>query len=93
LGKVNGNNILFYKEKNYIPKDIDLRQDIAKMFHDHETAGHPGELKHLTQYAKITGGQDFEHSSRIMFRDVAFANNSKSIDIHPNLVSIQQKAH
>ena len=37
--------ILFYKGKNYIPKDQDLQQDILKMFHNHETAGHPGELE------------------------------------------------
>ena len=41
----NGKKILFYKGKNYIPKDIDLRRDIVKTFHDHETAGHPGELE------------------------------------------------
>ena len=35
-------NILFFKGKNYIPKDETLRWDIARMFHDHETAGHPG---------------------------------------------------
>ena len=39
------NNILFYKGKNYIPNDLELRQDIVKMFHDHEMAGHPGELE------------------------------------------------
>ena len=38
-------NILFYKDKNYIPDDLDLRQGIVKMFHDHETAGHLGELE------------------------------------------------
>jgi hypothetical protein len=38
-------NILFYKNKNYIPKDIDLRRDIARMFHDHETTCHPKELE------------------------------------------------
>ena len=38
-------NILFYKDKNYIPDDLDLWRDIVKMFHDHETAGHPGELE------------------------------------------------
>jgi Integrase zinc binding domain len=36
---------IFYKGKNYIPKDQELWQDIVKMYHDHETAGHPGELK------------------------------------------------
>ena len=40
----NGRNILFYKGKNYIPRNVDLRRDIVKSFHDHETAGHPGEI-------------------------------------------------
>ena len=38
-------NVLFYKGKNYIPKDNKLRRDILKMFHDHETARHPRELE------------------------------------------------
>lgn len=37
--------ILFFKGKNYIPQDAELRRDITKMFHDHETAGHPGEIE------------------------------------------------
>ena len=45
LEKHNGENMMFYKGKNYIPNDLGLRQDIVKMFHDHETAGHPGELE------------------------------------------------
>ena len=44
LESTNGRNILFYKGKNYIPRNIDLRRDIVKSFHDHETAGHPGEI-------------------------------------------------
>jgi transposase InsO family protein len=40
----NGRNILFYKGKNYIPRNMELRQEIIRNFHDHETAGHPGEL-------------------------------------------------
>ena len=43
--EIDGKMTLFYKEKNYIPKDQELRRDIVKMFHDHETAGHPGELE------------------------------------------------
>ena len=42
LEKHNGQNIMFYKGKNYIPNDMELRWDILKMFHDHEMAGHPG---------------------------------------------------
>ena len=45
LEKHNDKNVLFYKNKNYIPNDLDLRRDVTKMFHDHETAGHPGELE------------------------------------------------
>jgi hypothetical protein len=39
-----GRKILFYNGKNYIPQNMELRRDIVKLFHDHETAGHPGEL-------------------------------------------------
>ena len=39
-----GRKILFFKGKNYIPRNMELRRDIVKLFHDHETAGHPGEL-------------------------------------------------
>jgi hypothetical protein len=42
---IDGNLTVFYKGKNYIPKDQELRRDIVRMFHDHETAGHPGELE------------------------------------------------
>ena len=45
LEQHDGKNILFYKDKNYIPNDLELRRDILKMFHDHEMAGHPGELE------------------------------------------------
>ena len=40
-----GRNIVFFKGKNYIPRDDNLWRDIARLFHDHETAGHPGELE------------------------------------------------
>ena len=36
---------MFFKGKNYIPHDDDLRRDITRLFHDHEMAGHPGELE------------------------------------------------
>jgi hypothetical protein len=37
--------VLFFKGRNYIPKDDNLRWDILQMYHNHETAGHPAELK------------------------------------------------
>jgi len=45
LEKYGDRNILFYREKDYIPWDDILLKDILKDFHDHETAGHPGELQ------------------------------------------------
>ena len=44
MDNTNGRNILFYKGKNYIPRNAELRQEIVHSFHDHKTAGHPGEL-------------------------------------------------
>ena len=43
--KFNNKNILFFKGKNYIPRNDKLRRQIVELFHDHETAGHPGELE------------------------------------------------
>jgi hypothetical protein len=40
-----GSNILFFKGKNYVPQNADLRRDLVKTYHDHLTAGHPGELQ------------------------------------------------
>jgi hypothetical protein len=37
--------VLFFKGQNYILKDDNLRRDILWMYHDHEMAGHPGELE------------------------------------------------
>src|SRR6202044_1511808 len=54
--------VLFYKGKNYIPKDDDLRRDIVKKYHDLETAGHPGELETYNSVNNSTGGPDLEVS-------------------------------
>ena len=45
IEEVNGQKTIFYKGKNYIPNDQELQQDIFKMFQDHKTAGHHGELE------------------------------------------------
>ena len=44
IQKSNGRNILFYKGRNYIPWNTELQRELVKLFHDHETAGHPGEI-------------------------------------------------
>ena len=45
MEEFDGKTILFYRGRNYIPQDENLSRDIVKMFHDHETAGHPGEVE------------------------------------------------
>jgi hypothetical protein len=40
-----GENILFYKGKNYVPIDAELHKEIVWRYHNHPTAGHPGELQ------------------------------------------------
>jgi hypothetical protein len=59
IEEIDERKTIFFKEKNYILKDLELRRDIVKMYHDHETAGHPGELE---TYNRITGGQDYGRS-------------------------------
>jgi Integrase zinc binding domain len=40
-----GKNVLFYKRKNYVPINAELRREIVQRYHDYPTAGHPGELQ------------------------------------------------
>ena len=45
IEKFENRDIIFFKGKNYILRDDNLRRDITQLFHDHETAGHPRELE------------------------------------------------
>jgi Integrase zinc binding domain len=45
IKEIDGRKMIFFKGKNYIPKDLELRRDIIKMYHNHKMAGHPGELE------------------------------------------------
>jgi hypothetical protein len=43
-----GENVLFYKRKNYVPIDAELQREIVQRYHDHPdhpTTEHPGELQ------------------------------------------------
>ena len=53
LELIEGRNTLFYKGQNYVPDNLNLRRDIVKMLHDHETAGHPGEAETLVSVEKL----------------------------------------
>ena len=53
-----GKHALFYKNKNYIPPDDELRRDIAAMFHDHEKQQDIlVNSKHTMPSDNTTGGQ------------------------------------
>jgi Integrase zinc binding domain len=45
VDKFEGENILFYKEKNYVPIYAELCREIVQRYHNHPTVGHPGELQ------------------------------------------------
>ena len=66
LEKLDEGNVLFFKGRNYVPKDDELRRDILRMFHDHETAGHPGELETYTPWRNIIGGLAYDRLSKFM---------------------------
>ena len=56
LETVDDKKVLFYKGKNYIPKDGSLQQNLMRSYHDLETAGHLGNWKPITRSRNITGG-------------------------------------
>ena len=82
--KFRDKNVLFFKGKNYIPKDETLQQDIAKMFHDHETAGHPGELEMYNAIRQHYWWPGLCTFVRTMYRDVVHASSSKLTDTLQN---------
>jgi hypothetical protein len=45
IEEVDDQKTIFYKGEQYVPKDQELGRDILKLFHDHKTAEHPGELE------------------------------------------------
>src|SRR5271168_3864925 len=45
IEEFDGHHVLFFKGKNYVPRNDVVRQEIVKTYHDHPTAGHPGELQ------------------------------------------------
>jgi Integrase zinc binding domain/RNase H-like domain found in reverse transcriptase len=45
IEEIDGRKTIFFKGKNYIPKNLELQRDIVKMYHNHETAGHSGDLE------------------------------------------------
>lgn len=47
-----GHHVLFYKDRIYIPDNLELKRSIVKKFHDAPTAGHPGIIQTFNDCAK-----------------------------------------
>ena len=41
--------VIFYQNKNYVLRDLDLRQEIVQKYHEPPMAGHSGSLKTLNK--------------------------------------------
>ena len=37
-------DLLFYKDKCYVPDNLEVRQKITQLYHNTKTTGHPGQL-------------------------------------------------
>ena len=61
LEEVNGQNVLFYKGKNYIPRDTELQRDIVRKFHVQKLQGTQEKLQLTMLCDNTTGGLDLEH--------------------------------
>jgi hypothetical protein len=61
IKEIDGRKTIFFKGKNYIPKDMELRWDIVKMYHDHETQDTQVSWKLIKELGRTTGGQDYGH--------------------------------
>ena len=81
IEEIDGRRIIFYKGKNYVPKDQELRWDIVKMFMTTKQQDTLENLKLTIHYDNITGGQECAPSSKTTYRDVAYANSLKSTDL------------
>ena len=49
---IDGSPILLYNGRNYVPTNSNLRQRLLQQYHDHVTAGHPGELETYNSLAR-----------------------------------------
>jgi hypothetical protein len=79
-----GENILFYKGKNYVPIDAELCRKLSEDTTIILQRDILENFKHIMWSRNITGGQDFESLSRTMSKDVEHVNNSKLTEIHQN---------
>jgi RNase H-like domain found in reverse transcriptase/Integrase zinc binding domain len=77
IEEIDGWKTIFFKGKNYIPKDLELQRDIVKMYHNHEMAGHPGELETYNGIRQNYWWPGLWTFVKTMSKDVVSVNNSK----------------
>jgi hypothetical protein len=77
-----GENILFYKGKNYVPIDVELCRELSEDTTIIQQQDILESFKCLMRLKNIIGGQDFESLSRTTSKDVEYVNNSKLTEIH-----------
>jgi hypothetical protein len=70
-----GENVLFYKGKNYVPIDAELRKKLSKDTTIILQRDILENFKHLMRSRNIIGGQGFESLSRTTSKDVEHVNN------------------
>jgi RNase H-like domain found in reverse transcriptase len=76
IEEIDGQKTIFFKGKNYIPKDLELRQDIVKMY-QMKWQDTQESWKLTMELGKITGGQDYECLWKVMSKDAVSVNNSR----------------
>ena len=52
------NELVFYKNRCYVPNDLTLRRNVVQKYHDTVSAGHPGRLATQILVQQFTGGQE-----------------------------------
>jgi hypothetical protein len=83
-----GNTILFFKGKAYIPKDEELRREIVRRYHDSRTAGHPGELETFNAIRQHYYWPQMRHYIKKYVEGCMLCQEFK-IDRHPANPSLQ----
>jgi hypothetical protein len=83
-----GNTILFFKGKAYIPKDKELQQEIVRQYHDSRTTGHPGELETFNTIRQHYYWPQMRHYIKKYVEGCMLCQEFK-IDRHPANPSLQ----
>ena len=91
IKKSEGRDIIFFKGKNFIPREDNLQRDITKISMIMKRQVILVNLKHIMPCNNTTGGLDCAHTLKIKYAAVDLVNNLKSIDHRLDLLTSLQK--